>query len=125
MWNSRPSLPLLVVEDHDDTRNALIRLLHLEGYTVVSAADGEAALDCLRQGPVALIVMDLQMPRLDGWLLRTRLLEDPVFARIPVVVFSACAVGSLPAVFHADKKDPGALLDLIDRHSRPTPLTAP
>ena len=121
----RPSLPLLVVEDHDETRNALVRLLHLEGYTVVAATDGQAALDYLRQGgPVALIVMDLQMPRLDGWLLRTRLLEDPTLAAIPVVVFSARPAVGLPAVVYADKSDPGALLDLIDRHSRPASLTS-
>ena len=110
---------MLVVEDDDDTRNALVRLLHLEGYMVVAAKDGEDALDYLRRGaPAALIVMDLQMPRLDGWLLRMRLLEDPALARIPVVVFSARAAGNLPAVLCASKTDPERLLDLIDRHSR-------
>jgi CheY-like chemotaxis protein len=121
----RPSLPLLVVEDHDDTRHALVRLLHLEGYTVVAATDGDEALDYLHQhGPVGLIVLDLQMPRLDGWRLRTRLLEDPALAHIPVVIFSARSVGALPDVVCASKNDPGALLDLIDRHSRPIPLGA-
>jgi CheY-like chemotaxis protein len=119
----RPSLPLLIVEDHDDTRNALVRLLHLEGYIVVAARDGEAALDYLRDGgAAALIVLDLYMPRVDGWMLRMRLLEDPALANIPVVVFSARAVGSLPAVAYANKSDPEALLNLIDRHSQPMPL---
>jgi CheY-like chemotaxis protein len=121
----RPSLPLLVVEDHEETRTALVRLLHLEGYTVVSAPDGQAALDFFRQGGrAAMIVMDLQMPRLDGWLLRSRLLEDPELARIPVVVFSAHPAADLPAVTYANKSDPGALLDVLDRQSRSAPLIA-
>ena len=113
------------MEDHDETRGALVRLLHLEGYAVVAMKDGEAALEYLKHGgPVALIVMDLQMPRLDGWLLRRRLLEDPALARIPVVVFSARAAGDLPAVAYVSKNDPGALLELIDRQSRTHPAAA-
>jgi CheY-like chemotaxis protein len=113
------------VEDHEETRGALVRLLHLEGYAVVAMKDGEAALQYLRHGgPVALIVMDLQMPRLDGWLLRTRLLEDPTLAHIPVVVFSARAAGDLPAVAYVSKNDPGALLETIDRQSRTPSATA-
>ena len=113
------------MEDHDETRGALVRLLHLEGYAVVAMKDGEAALEYLRHGgPVALIVMDLQMPRVDGWLLRTRLLEDPTLARIPVVVFSARAAGNLPAITYVSKNDPGALLELIERQSRTRPAAA-
>jgi CheY-like chemotaxis protein len=123
--NSRPTLPLLIVEDHDETRTALVRLLHLEGYSVVAMKDGEAALEYLRHGgPVALIVLDLQMPRVDGWVLRTRLLEEPTLAKIPVVVFSARAAGNLPDVAYVNKNDPAALLDLIERQSRPTRLAA-
>jgi len=113
-----------VVEDHDETRTALVRLLHLEGYSVVAMKDGEAAFEYLRHGgPVALIVMDLQMPRVDGWALRTRLLEEPTLAKIPVVVFSARAAGNLPDIAYVNKNDPGALLELIERQSRPAHLT--
>ena len=113
--DSRASLPVLVVDDHDETRNALVRLLHLQGYEVITACDGEAALDYLRRGPAALIVMDLEMPGVDGWLLRRRLLEDPALARIPVVVFSARAAGNMPDIAFVRKSDPTALLDVIER----------
>jgi len=122
--NPRPSLPLLIVEDHDETRAALVRLLHLEGYSVVAMKDGEVALEYLRHGgPVALIVMDLHMPRVDGWVLRTRLLEEPTLAKIPVVVFSARAAGNLPDIAYVNKNNPAALLDLIERQSRPAHVT--
>src|SRR6185503_7948078 len=107
--------PVLVVEDHAETRNALVRLLHLQGYAVSTARDGEDALDYVRRVPVALIVMDLEMPRVDGWLLRRRLLEDPALAHIPVVVFSSRAAGDLPDVAFVRKSDPTGLLDAIER----------
>jgi CheY-like chemotaxis protein len=63
--------------------------------------------------------MDLHMPRVDGWLLRTRLLEEPTLAKIPVVVFSARAAGDMPNITYVSKDDPGALLELIEQRSRP------
>jgi CheY-like chemotaxis protein len=107
--------PVLVVDDHDETRNALVRLLHLQGHAVVTARDGEAALEFLRRVPVALIVMDLEMPRVNGWVLRRRLLDDPALADIPVVVFSSRAAGDLPDIAFVRKCDPSALLDAIER----------
>jgi len=112
--DSKADLPVLVVDDHDETRNALVRLLHLEGYVVATARDGQAALDYLRRRAVALIVTDLDMPRVDGWLLRRRLLDDPELAHIPVVVFSARAAGNLPDIAFVRKSDPTGLLDAIE-----------
>lgn len=87
--------------------------------------DGEAALEYLRHGgPVALIITDLQMPRLDGWVLRARLLEEPTLAKVPVVVFSARAAGDLPDIAYVNKNDPGALLELVERQSRPARYAA-
>lgn len=82
---------------------------------MVTACDGEDALDYLHRRPVALIVTDLEMPGVDGWLLRRRLLEDPVLARIPVVVFSARAAGNLPNIAFVRKSDPTGLLNAIER----------
>jgi len=65
--------------------------------------------------------MDLQMPRVDGWVLRTRLLQEPALAKIPVVVFSGRAAQNLPDIAYVSKNDPGALLELIERQSRPAP----
>ena len=50
--------------------------------------------------------------------------EEPALAKIPVVVFSARAAGNLPDIAYVNKNDPAALLDLIERQSRPTRLAA-
>lgn len=57
---------ILVVDDEENTRLALSRLLAREGYAVQAAANGYEALDRLRETPAELIITDLNMPEMDG-----------------------------------------------------------
>ena len=81
----------LVVED--DSKSAeLIRLqLEAEGFTVLLAATGEAALALVVQQPVALITLDIMLPQMDGWDFLQRLKRLPDLASIPVVIVSIVA----------------------------------
>ena len=65
-------------------------LLEAFGYEVVAAADGSEALDRLRGGTApGLIVLDLEMPRKNGWEFRSEQSQDPKLAAIPTIVSSA------------------------------------
>jgi CheY-like chemotaxis protein len=81
---------VLVVEDDDDVREALLLLLEDEGVHAVGATDGRDALDKIGRGfRPALILLDLMMPVMDGErFLRVRK-ADPDLASIPVVIVSA------------------------------------
>ena len=80
----------LVVDDDEDIREILGELLAEQGYRVLRAADGAAALDVLRAGrAVCAIVLDLMMPGCNGWDFRAQQLQDPAIAAIPVVVMTA------------------------------------
>lgn len=81
---------LLVVEDEPDIRGGIIELLRGEGHRAFEAADGREALDLLDAGlrPDA-IILDLMMPRLDGYGFRRAQLDSPALAGIPVLVVSA------------------------------------
>ena len=57
---------ILVVDDEENARTGMSRLLAAEGFVVQSAEDGDAALKCLRDGSFRLIISDLNMPNLDG-----------------------------------------------------------
>lgn len=61
-----PRVRVLVVDDHDDTRDLLLTILKTEGYDVTLAEDGEAALQRYRERPADVVLMDLFMPRKDG-----------------------------------------------------------
>jgi CheY-like chemotaxis protein len=81
--------PILVVEDDPTSRTALVALLESRGYDVAAAADGEEALARLRAPePPALVVLDLMLPVMDGFEFRTRQMQQPELAEIPVIVLS-------------------------------------
>lgn len=84
---------ILIVDDSADHQELLKLLLEGEGYPVVSAVNGQNALDLLaKMEPLpGLILLDLMMPVMDGYTFRVRQLQDERLARIPVVVMSAAA----------------------------------
>ena len=72
---------VLIVEDEVTTRDALIELLGKEGREIVTAADGQEAMDCLTMVPrPRVILLDLMMPRMDGWEFLRRQATDPSIA---------------------------------------------
>src|SRR6266481_6550298 len=81
---------VLVVEDDDETRAALIQLLEIEGFKVLGFANGAEALDYMHKSEEpCLVVMDMRMPVMDGPALRAALLLDPRLAVVPLVVVTA------------------------------------
>lgn len=82
---------VLVVDDDDDLRDTISELLEARGYEVGRASDGIAALEFLRANASRpdLILLDLMMPRMNGWELRAALLADTELAKVPVVVMTA------------------------------------
>jgi two-component system cell cycle response regulator DivK len=82
---------ILIVEDVALNLDLLVQLLE-DDYRLEVAADGAAALELAAQSRPDLILMDLSLPRLDGWEATRRLKADPALARIPVIVLSAHAM---------------------------------
>jgi two-component system, chemotaxis family, chemotaxis protein CheY len=59
--------PVLVVEDDEVISMTVASLLREEGYAVVTAANGQAALECIARERPCLILLDMEMPVMDGW----------------------------------------------------------
>jgi CheY-like chemotaxis protein len=118
------SAPVLIVDDNANTREALEAVLSVKGFSAVAAADGREALDYLRGGGTAsLIILDLCMPGMDGYAFRAAQMADPLLARIPVVIFTATADSvNDPAPLLRKGADPDLLLALIGT-VRPTPTS--
>src|SRR5208283_5094195 len=84
------SLKILLIEDDSDLADALAEILIMEGYRIVYASDGMAALALLAEDELPdLILLDLMMPKMSGWEFREAQLRDERLAHIPVVVLSA------------------------------------
>lgn len=89
----------MIVEDDVDIRELFADVLEAGGYRVVQAGNGREALDLLRAGAApALILLDLMMPVMSGAELLDILRHDPELARVPVVIVSAFAEGTVEGV---------------------------
>jgi CheY-like chemotaxis protein len=113
---------IFIVDDDNDTRNALSELLEAEGFSVDGAPNGREALARLRSGRVhpAAILLDLMMPGMDGWDFRSEQMRDPELARVPVVIVSASGFSPesirlqfRPAAYVSKPIERTALLDVL------------
>ncbi|MBU2611609.1 MAG: response regulator [Chloroflexi bacterium] len=82
-------LLILVVDDENINLRLVSRLLEMEGYEVVTAQSGEAALHLIEQTRPDLALLDVMMPAMDGYELCRRLRQNPVTAQIPIVMLTA------------------------------------
>jgi CheY-like chemotaxis protein len=100
MTNRKHTPLVLVVEDDPSVLDALRMALEDEGAEVVTALHGEAALQMLHNGlRPGVILLDLQMPIMDGWSFLEARRSEPQLANIPVVVISANAGPSRTAPY--------------------------
>ena len=89
---------VLVVEDFEDNRFMMRRLLEMSGYQVVEAVNGEQAVEKAVDERPDLILMDLSLPKLDGLAATRRIRQQEGLARVPIVAVSAHDTTD----FHAD-----------------------
>ena len=106
---------LLIVEDDPDIRESFQDLLEQEGHAVRAARDGQEAIDLLlaAQRLPSLVILDLMMPRKNGWEVLEWLRGSSLFAGIPVVVVSA-VVDSAPVGALAWLRKPVEPLTLLE-----------
>ena len=85
---------ILYVEDNDDNIYMITRRLSRHGYEVIVAKDGEEGMAMVRSETPALILMDLDLPVLDGWEATRRLKASDETRHIPIIAVSAYAMVS-------------------------------
>ncbi|TXS27400.1 response regulator [Streptomyces sp. gb1(2016)] len=113
---------MLVVDDNKVIRQLIRVNLELEGFEVVTAADGVECLDLVHEVRPDVITLDVVMPRLDGVQTAARLRADPRTGHLPVAVISACTPyevdsGSAAGVdaFLAKPFEPSELVRMVRR----------
>ncbi|HTP03229.1 MAG TPA: response regulator [Anaerolineales bacterium] len=80
---------ILYIEDNSDNRKLVRRVLEVEGYSVVEASDGLQAMECLETQHMDLVLMDINMPEVDGYTLTARIKAMPQFSGLPIVAVTA------------------------------------
>lgn len=82
---------ILLIEDVEDNRDLVVQILESE-YTVVEARDGQEGLEKARAEHPHLILLDLALPKMDGWEAARRLKADPSLKAIPIIALTAYAM---------------------------------
>jgi two-component system, chemotaxis family, sensor histidine kinase and response regulator PixL len=93
--SSRPAPrgAILLVDDDEALRSSLALLLEGEGFQVLEAGDGLEALAHLSAGaPIAMIVLDLQLPKVTGWDFREQQMTNGTWAAIPTVILTGASL---------------------------------
>jgi two-component system, cell cycle response regulator DivK len=83
---------ILVVEDQEDNRRIIRDLLTSVGYDMIEARDGEAGVRLAKEHRPDLILMDIQLPVLDGYEATRRIKADPELRAVPIVVVTSYAL---------------------------------
>jgi two-component system cell cycle response regulator DivK len=83
---------ILVVEDQEDNRQILRDLLANAGYDMIEAEDGQQAIVAAAEHRPDLILMDIQLPMLDGYEATRRIKADPALNKIPIIVVTSYAL---------------------------------
>jgi two-component system, cell cycle response regulator DivK len=87
--SQRSRRTIMIVEDYDDTRLLLRQALEIKGYRVLEAIDGQEAVDIANREHPDLILMDLDLPILDGIAATQRIRQQAQMDRVPIVAVTA------------------------------------
>ena len=115
---------VLLVEDFEDSRTGLSKLLEIEGYEVIEATDGAQAIDLALSSKPDIILMDLSLPIIDGLSATKKIKENSSLRDIPIIALSAHDVEDVQVMvtmvgcadFITKPVDFPALLDLLSRY---------
>jgi len=122
---SRETAKVLVVDDSDDTRDMMAKLLELESFAVVTAQDGLDALEVAAHEQPDLIITDVNMPNLNGIEMIRELRKRPGFSRVPIIAITAYGNGvakeALEAGANGAATKPVQFTELVDRIRRLLP----
>ena len=84
--HERPSI--LIVDDDPDILDGIFMILESQDYTLRTARDGIQCLELLKQSIPDLLILDLLMPRMDGWGVIREVRQDTRFAKMPIMVLT-------------------------------------
>jgi CheY-like chemotaxis protein len=102
---------ILIVEDNEENRDALARRLRRRGYDIALACNGQEGVDATRSQAPDLVLMDMNMPILDGWQASRKIKADPATAALPIIALTAHAL--------AGDRDKALQAGCMDYHTKP------
>jgi CheY-like chemotaxis protein len=79
---------ILIVDDDPDIVEGILTILETQSYRLATARDGKKCMEMVAQDVPDLLILDLLMPRMDGWGVIREMRSEPRFARVPILVLT-------------------------------------
>ena len=83
---------ILVVDDEPDIVRVVVKIMEARGHTVTTAKDGAEAIERVKADPPDVVILDLNLPKIDGYEVCKRIKTDPATQHVPVVMMTAAYV---------------------------------
>jgi CheY-like chemotaxis protein len=105
---------ILIIDDNEENRDALSRRLQRRGFQVVLAVDGLEGMEMVRLEKPDIVLMDMNMPNLDGWEATRQLKADPATRDVPIIALTAHAM--------AGDRERSLEVGCADYHTKPVEM---
>jgi CheY-like chemotaxis protein len=102
---------ILIIEDNEENRDSLSRRLERRGFEVLIAPDGKVGVEKAKSEKPDLVLMDMNMPLVDGWEATRQIKAEPATANVPVIALTAHAM--------AGDKERALAAGCTDYHTKP------
>lgn len=112
---------ILIIEDDEDMVEVMRTILETKPYGVIVAYEGEEGLRKVREGNPDLVILDIMMPKVDGFAVCRRLKGDPDHANIPILIITAVAEATKMKFWPSDEETLPAD-DYVDKPIQPADL---
>lgn len=113
---------ILVVDDDPDILDGIITILETQPYRLATARDGKQCMDMLRQEKPDLLILDLLMPRMDGWGVIREMRSEPRFADVPIMILTTVIEDASRRRYELETGMAMDVQDYVQKPARPADL---
>lgn len=113
---------ILVVDDDPDILDGILTILETQPYRLATARDGKQCMDMLRQEKPDLLILDLLMPRMDGWGVIREMRSEPRFADVPIMILTTVIEDASRRRYELETGMAMDVQDYVQKPARPADL---
>jgi CheY-like chemotaxis protein len=121
--NTMEKMPyILIVDDDPDILEGILTILESQPYRVATARDGKKCMEMIQQEPPDLLILDLLMPRMDGWGVIREMRSEPRLTSIPVMILTTVIEDASRRRYELETGLAMDVQDYVQKPARPADL---
>ena len=113
---------ILIVDDDPDILEGILTILETQPYRLATARDGKKCMELVQEELPDLLILDLLMPRMDGWGVIREMRNDPRFARVPIMILTTVIEDASRRRYELETGMAMEVQDYIQKPARPADL---